>query len=146
MFTEILGTSYASVNHSTTRLKLMFTHCSLFIRLDRLSFLDNRKSKLFIVSAAAFLFTVSTLSVVPDQRNKINGFLLFRHPTAIVLYEELFFSLAIKEAHLSFLLSIILQLFNSGLKIQHLSLKEKCEKIQFRKFLLFHHEFRKDVS
>ena len=40
MITKILAARYASVNHSTTRLKITFAHCSLFIRL---SFLDTYK-------------------------------------------------------------------------------------------------------
>ena len=43
MITKLLAARYASINHSTTRLKIMFAHCSLFIRLGRLSFLDSYK-------------------------------------------------------------------------------------------------------
>ena len=47
MITKILAARYASVNHSTTRLKIMFAHCSLFIRLGGLSFLDTYKQRVY---------------------------------------------------------------------------------------------------
>ena len=68
------------------------------------------------------------------MRKISNGCLFYRHPNIILLRGGIF-CLAIKNAHLSFLLSAILQFFNCGRKSRNLSLNGKWEEFLFYKFL-----------